>query len=160
MQQVAVRRPLLRPHDLPHAAVYSAHASAGRLQGAVARWAMVAPVRFCRTPDGIQIAYRTAGSGPPLVFPAWWFTQQEVLWEIPPVRDFFAQLATSFTVVTYDKPGCGLSDRDHPAYTLEAQIAALEAVIDHLKLQRLALFGFSMGGPSAIAYAAHHPERV
>jgi pimeloyl-ACP methyl ester carboxylesterase len=36
----------------------------------------------------------------------------------------------------------------------------LEAVIDHLKIKRLALFGFSQGGPIAITYAIKYPRRV
>jgi pimeloyl-ACP methyl ester carboxylesterase len=36
----------------------------------------------------------------------------------------------------------------------------LEAVIDHLKLKRFALFGFSCAGSTAIAYAIKYPKRV
>jgi pimeloyl-ACP methyl ester carboxylesterase len=36
----------------------------------------------------------------------------------------------------------------------------LETIIDHLKLERLALFGISLSGPVAVIYAARHPERV
>jgi class 3 adenylate cyclase len=36
----------------------------------------------------------------------------------------------------------------------------LEAVVEHLKLRKFALYGLSEGGSVAIAYAARHPRRV
>ena len=43
---------------------------------------------------------------------------------------------------------------------LESEVRPLEAVVNHLKLKRFALFGFSQGGPVAIAYAIKYPRRV
>jgi hypothetical protein len=43
---------------------------------------------------------------------------------------------------------------------MDSELRDLETVIDHLKLKRLALLGWSEGGPIAIAYAAKHPRRV
>jgi hypothetical protein len=45
-------------------------------------------------------------------------------------------------------------------YSLEAELKDLEALIDHLQAPRVDLFGFSCGGPVALAYAARHPNRV
>jgi len=36
----------------------------------------------------------------------------------------------------------------------------LEAVTEALKLERFSIYAISMGGPTAIAYAARHPEKV
>jgi pimeloyl-ACP methyl ester carboxylesterase len=63
-------------------------------------------------------------------------------------------------VVTYDKRGAGLSDRNRIDFSLDSELRDLEAVIDHLKLKRLVLLGLSQGGPTAVAYAAKYPRRV
>jgi pimeloyl-ACP methyl ester carboxylesterase len=75
-------------------------------------------------------------------------------------RGLFTRFAARMTVVRYDRPGVGLSDRgDHP-YSLEDELANLEALIDELGAERVALLGGSCGGPPAIAYAARHPHRT
>lgn len=61
-----------------------------------------------------------------------------------------------------DLRGHGLSD--HPkskgAYSLEAQLADLEALLDALGLDRVALMGQSMGGGIALHYSLRMPSRV
>jgi pimeloyl-ACP methyl ester carboxylesterase/DNA-binding CsgD family transcriptional regulator len=121
---------------------------------------MTDEIRFFRTPAGVRVAYRRLGSGPPIVFPAWWFSHQDHLWSHPPARTFFQTLAEHFTVVLYDAPGCGLSDREPPALSLDARVDVLSSLVDHLEWQRFAVFGFSQGGKPAIRYAAERPERV
>jgi class 3 adenylate cyclase len=54
----------------------------------------------------------------------------------------------------------GLSQRDLKDYSLEAQVADLASLIEHLGLEDFALFGSSQGGVIALAYAAKHPEVV
>jgi pimeloyl-ACP methyl ester carboxylesterase len=76
------------------------------------------------------------------------------------MQAFFKRLAVNHTIVKYDKHGCGLSDRDRTEFSLEKEVRDLEAIIDHLKLQRFALFGMSEGGPTAITYAVKHPKFV
>src|SRR6266853_338048 len=60
----------------------------------------------------------------------------------------------------YGRRGNGLSDWDNPEFSVDAFVRDLEAVVDTLGLDRFALIGSSKGGPTAIAYAARHPERV
>ena len=117
-------------------------------------------IRFCHTAEGHRIAYGVVGHGSPIVFPAWWINHLQVLWEHPTPRAFFQGLARFHTVVVYDRHGCGLSDRAWTDYSLQTDLRVLETVIDHLKLRRLALFGFSQGAAAAIAYAAQYPRRV
>jgi pimeloyl-ACP methyl ester carboxylesterase/DNA-binding CsgD family transcriptional regulator len=121
-------------------------------------------IRFCRVasePSAHRIAYTVlGGGGTPLVFPAWWVGHLQVLWEHPTARAFFQRLARFHTVVLYDRQGCGLSDRDWTDYSVATDLRVLETVVDHLGLKRLALFGFSHGAPTAIAFAAKHPRRV
>src|SRR5262249_35511371 len=117
-------------------------------------------IRFCPTSAG-RIAYTTIGDGPPLVFPAWWVSHQEVLWEDDGYRRFITALAERHTVISYDRLGTGLSDRDVAApVTIEQDLVPFDELLDHVGVQRCTLFGFSAGGALGGAYAAAHPERV
>jgi pimeloyl-ACP methyl ester carboxylesterase/DNA-binding CsgD family transcriptional regulator len=74
--------------------------------------------------------------------------------------DFVERLAEQFTVIRYDKPGCGLSDRDNIDLSFDGQVAAALAVADAVGARRFRLFGASQGGQLATAIAARYPERV
>ena len=117
-------------------------------------------IRFCITTDGSRIAYSTVGQGPALVVPPPWISHQELGWQDPGGRRFGERLAHDHTLVQYDRPGTGLSDRTRTEFSLDSELRDLETVTDHLKLKRLALFAWSFGGPVAIAYAAKYPRRV
>jgi pimeloyl-ACP methyl ester carboxylesterase/DNA-binding CsgD family transcriptional regulator len=117
-------------------------------------------IRFCTTSAGVRIAYSTMGDGPPVVWPPGWISHLQVWLENPLNRAFDEAIAQRYTLIKYDRPGCGLSDRDRTDLTLQADVAAFEAVIADLSLPRFAVHGFSDGGPCAIAYIARHPERV
>jgi pimeloyl-ACP methyl ester carboxylesterase/DNA-binding CsgD family transcriptional regulator len=117
-------------------------------------------IRFCEA-DGVRIAYATVGSGPPLVLPATWVGHLEVEWTFPEFRAFIGALAREHTVVRYDRPGTGLSDREGVAPpTVDGDVRALAAVIDAIGADAVALLGLSFGSCAAAVYAARHPERV
>lgn len=117
-------------------------------------------IKFCTTIDGVRIAYSMVGRGPFLVIPPGWVSHIQLQWEHPSARDYLEKGTRNQTFLFYDKHGCGLSERNRIDFTLESEVRPLEAVIDHLKLKRFALFGFSQGGPIAITYAIKHPRRV
>jgi len=117
-------------------------------------------IRFVKSPDGINLAVATVGSGPPLVIIPGWISHLELEWGFPASRDFFQRLAESHLLVRYDKRGTGLSDRDVSDYSPEANLRDLEVIIQALGLRRPALLGYSQGGPIAIAYAVQNPENV
>jgi len=117
-------------------------------------------VRFCRTSDDARIAYAAVGEGPPLVWAAHWLSHLSHSWESPVWRHWTQEFARDHCFVHYDERGNGLSDWDKPDFSLEAFVRDLEAVVDTLGLERFALIGSSKGGPTSIAYAARHPQRV
>jgi class 3 adenylate cyclase/pimeloyl-ACP methyl ester carboxylesterase len=117
-------------------------------------------IQFCTTVDGVRIAYSMVGQGPFLVIPPGWISHLQLQWEHPSARGYLEKGTRNQTFLFYDKHGCGLSERDRTEFTLESEVRPLEAVINHLKLKRFALFGFSMGGPVSIAYAIKYPKRV
>lgn len=117
-------------------------------------------IQFFKRKDGITIAYSKFGKGPPLVCPAPWVTSLVYLFEDQLAQQFWGQLAQKATVISYDKHGCGQSDRARTAFTLEAELLDLEGLISHLSLEKFSLLGSSMAGPVAIEYTLRHPENV
>lgn len=117
-------------------------------------------IRFCRTADGVRIAYATVGDGPPLVKAANWLTHLEFDWHSPAWRHWMEALASGRRLVRYDERGCGLSDRDVREFSFDAMVRDLEAVVDALNLDRFPLLGISQGGAVSAAYAVRHPEKV
>ena len=116
-------------------------------------------IRYCRTPAG-RVAYSATGDGPPLLCDSGWITDLRAQLELFAFGDFIAGLAERFTVIRYDKPGCGLSDRDGTALSFDEQVTAALAVADAVGAGRFRLFGASQGGQLAAAIAARYPERV
>jgi DNA-binding SARP family transcriptional activator/pimeloyl-ACP methyl ester carboxylesterase len=117
-------------------------------------------VQFCRTSDDVRIAYACVGDGPPVVWAAHWLSHLAFNWESPVWRHWTEEFARDHCFVHYDERGNGLSDWDKPEFTVDAFVRDLEAVVDALGLDRFALIGSSKNGPTSIAYAARHPERV
>jgi pimeloyl-ACP methyl ester carboxylesterase/DNA-binding CsgD family transcriptional regulator len=116
-------------------------------------------VRYCDSPAG-RIAYSTAGTGPALLCDTGWITHLRGQLELCSFGSFLEQLSARFTVIRYDKPGCGLSDRDGIDLSFGGQVAAALAVADAVRADRFSLFGASQGGQLAAVIAATHPDRV
>jgi pimeloyl-ACP methyl ester carboxylesterase/tRNA A-37 threonylcarbamoyl transferase component Bud32 len=117
-------------------------------------------IRFCRSSDGVRLAYAAVGSGPPLVKAANWLNHLEFDWNSPVMRPWLVELSRYHTLIRYDERGCGLSDWDVADFSLEAWVHDLETVVDAYGVERFPLLGISQGGPIAITYAHRHPERV
>jgi pimeloyl-ACP methyl ester carboxylesterase/DNA-binding winged helix-turn-helix (wHTH) protein len=118
------------------------------------------PVQFCTAVDGVRIAYATVGTGPTLVRASNFVNHLEYDWESPVWGPFLRAVAADHRLVRYDGRGCGLSDREPGSISLDAFVDDLAAVIDAARIERCALLGQYSGCPTAIAYAARHPDRV
>ena len=116
-------------------------------------------IRYCSTPAG-RVGYSTSGAGPALLLDSGWITDLRAQLELLSFGAFVERLAEQFTVIRYDKPGCGLSDRDGIDLSFDGQVTAALAVADAVGAGRLRLFGASQGGQLATAIAARHPDRV
>jgi pimeloyl-ACP methyl ester carboxylesterase/DNA-binding CsgD family transcriptional regulator len=116
-------------------------------------------IRYCATPAG-RVAYSTSGAGPALLLDSGWVSHLRGQLELYSFGSFVERLSELFTVIRYDKPGCGLSDRDGIDLSFDGQVAAALAVADAAGAGRFCLFGASQGGQIAAAIAAKHPERV
>jgi pimeloyl-ACP methyl ester carboxylesterase len=105
--------------------------------------------------DGLPIAFRRTGNGPPLLLLHGAFCDS---------RDWRRQLdafAAEFTVIAWDAPGCGESaDLPSSDYGLDNLIDTLAGFIRALRLQRPHVLGLSLGSILAIALQAGHPGVV
>src|ERR1700691_4693748 len=116
-------------------------------------------IMYCSTPAG-RVAYSTSGAGPPLLFDSGWVSHLLGQLELYAFGTFVERLAERFTVIRYDKPGCGLSDGDGIDLSFDGQVAAALAVAGAVGADRFGLFGASQGGQLAAAIAARYPDRV
>lgn len=116
-------------------------------------------IRYCSTPAG-RVAYSTWGTGPALLCDSGWITHLRNQLELYSFGSFMERLAERFTVIRYDKPGCGLSDRDGIDLSFDGQVAAALAVADAADASSFRVFGASQGGQLAAAIAARYPARV
>ena len=118
-------------------------------------------IQYAQTSDGVSIAFRTLGEGMPYV---WMMgavvSNLQLGWQIPYMRELFEAWAARWKVVWYDRRGSGLSQRDVTDFSLDALLADVEAVVDHLGLEKFVVHGSLLMGPMAIAYAARHPDKV
>jgi pimeloyl-ACP methyl ester carboxylesterase/DNA-binding CsgD family transcriptional regulator len=117
-------------------------------------------IRFCRSRDGVRIAYTVSGSGPPLIRVSNWLTHLDLDRENPIWSRWFGEFSNGHQFVLYDPRGTGLSNRQVDAFSLETWVWDLEAVVEDCGFERVDLLGFCQGGPVAIAYAVRHPQRV
>jgi len=117
-------------------------------------------IHFAKRKDGVRIAYSIFGTGVPFVYPAPWVSNIAFFLEDQTTKAFWEGVARYFTVIFYDKHGCGHSDRNRTEFTLESELFDLEAVIEHIGLEEFILFGTSMAGPASIAYTVRHKEKV
>src|SRR3972149_3860721 len=118
-------------------------------------------IQYAKTKDGVSIAFWTLGEGMPLVhMPSTPYNPTLRVWHTPEGRRWCERLAEKRRFVRYDNRGFGHSERDVANFSLDALILDLDAVVDRLAPEKVALFGYVQSGPVAIAYAARHPERV
>ena len=117
-------------------------------------------ISYCRTRDGVRLAWARAGQGPLLVKTANWMNHLEYDWESPIWRHVFRGLAREHTLIRYDARGNGMSDWDVDELSFDAWVNDLETVVDAAGVERFPLLGISQGCAMSVAFAVRHPERV
>ena len=119
-----------------------------------------APIRYAQNGD-VSIAYTTFGEGEiDLIFVSGFVGHLEIAAELSHARRFWERLGAIARVISFDKRGMGLSDRETGAYTIEGVAEDMVAVLDTVGCERAAVFGVSEGGSAATMFAATHPERT
>ncbi len=113
--------------------------------------------QFLDLPSGARIHFRDEGrsEGSPVVL-IHGSNASLHTWE-----PWVATLGQKYRMVTLDLPGHGLTgkvpDRD---YSPASQVAVVDAVVNHLGIDRFVLGGNSMGGGVTWRYTLDHPKKV
>ena len=105
--------------------------------------------------DGVNLAYRVSGNGPPVVLiHSHFYTMRQ--WQA-----WTELLEKHFTVIRYDLTSHGLTGPDPSGdYSYDRGVQLLTALLDHLGIATTAVVGSSTGGAVARHFAATHPDRV
>ena len=110
---------------------------------------------------GLNIAYSVHGEGPvDLVVVPGFVSHLEAAFDQPEISRSMRRLGSFARVITFDKPGTGLSDPTSGPSTLEQRMEDMTAVLDAARAVRPALFGISEGAPMCALFAATHPDRT
>jgi pimeloyl-ACP methyl ester carboxylesterase len=110
---------------------------------------------------GERIAWSAAGRGdPPIIHLAGWACHLTLDWCEGEIGRFNRGLARRHRLIRYDPPGLGLSAEASGDFDWQEQIAHIDAVLDAVGADRVAVFGKAASGMLGIAYAALRPERV
>lgn len=112
--------------------------------------------------NGLDVHYKQVGDGEPALFLLHGFAASTFSW-----REAMAPLANEGTVVAFDRPAFGLTQRPMPGewegespYSPEAQVDLTVGLMDALGVEKAILVGHSAGGAIALLTALTYPERV
>jgi class 3 adenylate cyclase len=112
---------------------------------------------------GLRVAYRNSAEGErDIVFVPNWFTNCEVLPELPSVQGWAEAMTSLGRLIFFDQPGTGSSDPVTPGAlpTLEQWADSITAVLDDLGSREAALLAPPGALPTAALFAATHPSRT
>ena len=106
--------------------------------------------------DGVRIHYEVAGEGPALLL-THGYSATGQMWQ-----GQLAALTPHFKVITWDMRGHGASDypQDQAAYSEEATVADMAALLDAIGADKAIIGGLSLGGYMSLAFHRTHPERT
>jgi non-heme chloroperoxidase len=99
----------------------------------------------------IDLHYTDHGAGRPVVLiHGWPLSGRSWEHQVPALID------AGYRVITYDRRGFGQSSQPWNGYDYDTFTTDLNAVLEHLDLNDVALVGFSMGGGEAVRYLARY----
>lgn len=76
------------------------------------------------------------------------------------MMDMFSyRLSEEYNILSFDLPGHGYSDKADKI-SLDKINIIIENLLDHLKLDKVSLIGYSLGGPVSLNFFANHKDRV
>lgn len=110
--------------------------------------------------NGVPIRYASAGEGEAIVLIHGWMSDA-TMWGRDPSGEPKLTPVDGFRVIALDCRGHGKSGKPQDPNAYGAEMAAdVVRLLDHLKIKRAHLVGYSMGAFLAAKAVATHPERV
>src|SRR5437763_4317028 len=108
--------------------------------------------------NGVAISYTVEGKGEPVVLIHGLYASAQVNWRAPGIIRI---LATNHQVIALDVRGHAASGKpgQESAYGVE-MAEDIVRLLDHLKIQKAHLVGYSMGGMITMKVLTRHPDRV
>jgi pimeloyl-ACP methyl ester carboxylesterase len=108
--------------------------------------------------NGVKIRYSIKGTGEPVVLIHGWLSSAWLNWDLPGVT---ALLAKDYQVIALDVRGHGSSDKPtkDEAYGPEL-VEDVVRLLDHLKIKKAHIVGYSMGGIITANFISKHSDRV
>jgi pimeloyl-ACP methyl ester carboxylesterase len=108
----------------------------------------------------VEIAYFDEGEGAPIVLVHGFASNKEVNWIHPSWLTTLTRAGRR--VIALDNRGHGRSSKlyDPGAYRIGTMAEDVRALIDHLRIERADVMGYSMGGRITAFLALNHPQRV
>jgi pimeloyl-ACP methyl ester carboxylesterase len=104
--------------------------------------------------NNIILAYERFGNGSPLML-IHGYPLDHTIW-----NEVASLLENDFDLILPDLRGFGQSTTVETPYTMSDMADDLAGLLDHLKIEKVALAGHSMGGYVALAFAKKYPQRV
>lgn len=108
--------------------------------------------------NGASLHYRVFGTGDPMLM-----INGGPGMSSEGMEELAKKLAINNSVIIYDQRGTGLSEvpvLDETYINMEAMIADIEVLREHLNIESWIVFGQSFGGMLAYFYTAKYPKRV
>jgi len=111
--------------------------------------------------NGLKLHYKKTGSGEPAIILLHGFGASLFTW-----REVMDPLSNYGTVIAYDRPAFGLTERplsweaDLNPYAPEAQVEQLIGLLDSLGIEKAILVGNSAGGTVSVQTALKYPDRI
>ncbi|MBI3736996.1 alpha/beta hydrolase [Candidatus Sumerlaeota bacterium] len=108
--------------------------------------------------DGVKIHYIVEGQGEPVLLIHGFTANISMQWVMPGV---FPALTKNFQVIAFDNRGHGKSDKPHePGQYGIKMVEDAVHLLDHLKIKKAHIVGYSLGGFITMKFIATHPERI
>ncbi|KML40266.1 alpha/beta fold hydrolase [Cytobacillus firmus] len=104
--------------------------------------------------NGTAISYYDEGKGEPLVLLHGFCGSKDYWARVIPI------LAENFRVIAMDLPGHGESGLPEGEPSIENMAEAIKGAIDELELDKVSLFGHSLGGYVTLAFAEAYEEKL
>lgn len=107
---------------------------------------------------GVKIYYTQQGSGPPVVLVHGYLASGALNWGAPGVAKL---LAPDYRLIILDNRGHGKSDKPRSVDQYgEVMAEDVVRLLDHLKIPKAHVVGYSMGGMITLKLLAKHPDRL